>query len=65
MKLLVRAAAPVVICLLSACGDVSQLQTHRSCSSSGAVAGWAVALGTLAIFARRRRMASGSSARNG
>jgi len=30
MKLLARAAAPVVICLLFACGDVSQLQTHRS-----------------------------------
>jgi MYXO-CTERM domain-containing protein len=30
MKLLARAAAPVVICLLSACGDVSQLQAHRS-----------------------------------
>ena len=39
--------------------------SSTGCSSSGAVAGWAVALGTLAIFARRRRMASGSSARNG
>ena len=30
MRLLARAAALVVICLLFACGDVSQLQTHRS-----------------------------------
>jgi MYXO-CTERM domain-containing protein len=30
LKLLARAAALVVICLLFACGDISQLQTHRS-----------------------------------
>jgi uncharacterized protein (TIGR03382 family) len=30
MKLLARAAAPVVACLLCACGDVAQLQTARA-----------------------------------
>ena len=46
-------------------GALSVPSASTGCSSSGALAGWAVALGTLAIFARRRRMASGSSARNG
>jgi uncharacterized protein (TIGR03382 family) len=39
--------------------------SSTGCSSSGAVAGWGVAIAAFAIFVRRRRMANGSSARNG
>jgi len=45
-------------------GGPAALSDSSGCSSSGAVAGWGVALAALAIFARRRRSANGSAARN-
>jgi len=40
------------------------LSASTGCSSSGAVAGWGIALAALAIFAHRRRTTNGSAAGN-